>query len=316
MSTMKRTTAGRPGWRFAAALLGSILFLSVAHAQDQEEEPLLSRPFDEARPGAREAESSAAPSTSASPASMTGKHVGEYGDSAWSEANFSDIPAGVPSARVLVTSRHSAKVASQLAGVVESIVFDAGDSFEKGDVLARMDCRMIRAERDVAATELRAAKTRLSNKEELVKRGSASLMDVDLAALDLDKAKAYLQVADVRLSLCAIRAPFDGVVRERLVAEHEFVSAGTPTVDIVDTGALEVEAVVPSAWLSWIGKGTAMSVAIDETGEHLEAVVSRVEPHIDPVSQSVRIWGRIERSRSDAALLPGMSGLATFVPGS
>jgi len=66
----------------------------------------------------------------------------------------------------------------------------------------------------------------------------------------------------------------------------------------------------PSPWISWLKPGLKFDLQIDEIGIALPASVSLVGSRIDPVSQSVKVSGRINNSTHD--LKPGMSGQAVF----
>lgn len=303
----------RPGLTTLLSLAGcfiSLMAVALPHnAVAQQSGSLLNIPFSQTPAAQAIGRNTASGKTD-------GSNVGAARGSGGTSIPSSSEDSAEQSARFLIVSRHTAQIASQLPGEVDTIAFDAGETFAKGDVLARLDCRMIEAEQTVASVEAKAAKTRFENKKELVQRGSASLMEIDLAKLDIEKANSYLKVANVRESLCAIKAPFSGAVRQRLVAEHEFVQTGQPIIEIVDTESLEIEAVVPSHWLSWLKPGHAVELTIEETGARHSAKVARIEPHIDPVSQSVRLWGKITDKSGQSGLLPGMSGIAVFANGS
>ena len=68
----------------------------------------------------------------------------------------------------------------------------------------------------------------------------------------------------------------------------------------------------PSRFLSWLQPGTAFVLRIDELGRDFPAAVTRIGPRIDPVSQSVKIFGQIQGEFAD--LVPGMSGIARLTP--
>ena len=67
---------------------------------------------------------------------------------------------------------------------------------------------------------------------------------------------------------------------------------------------------MPSAWLRWLKTGFAFSVAVDETGKTYPATVVRTGARVDPVSQSIKVIGRITENAPE--LIPGMSGPVDF----
>jgi len=69
---------------------------------------------------------------------------------------------------------------------------------------------------------------------------------------------------------------------------------------------LELEFLVPSAWLVWLRNGQTFEVEIDETGKRYPARFERIGARIDPVSQSVKVAAAIDGRFPE--LIAGMSG--------
>jgi multidrug efflux pump subunit AcrA (membrane-fusion protein) len=90
------------------------------------------------------------------------------------------------------------------------------------------------------------------------------------------------------------------------------VSPGNPLLDIIDTGQLEVQMIVPSRWLAWLRPGAAFQVDVEELGKRYPAKVQRLGAQIDPVSQTVDVTAALTGNAPE--LLPGMSGWAVFPP--
>ncbi len=68
----------------------------------------------------------------------------------------------------------------------------------------------------------------------------------------------------------------------------------------------------PSRWLGWLKPGYAFQVHIEETDKTYPAEITRVGGRVDPVSQTIKVFGKI---RGDAAdLMAGMSGRANIPP--
>lgn len=79
---------------------------------------------------------------------------------------------------------------------------------------------------------------------------------------------------------------------------------------IVSNQRLEAELIVPSDWLTWLKSDVRFDFAVDELGRNFEAAVMRVGRVVDPISQTVKVYARVD----DAAgvLRSGMSGTAQF----
>ena len=113
-------------------------------------------------------------------------------------------------------------------------------------------------------------------------------------------------------SKCSIAASFGGVTVEQKAREFQYATPGQPLLDILDDHALEVELNAPSHWLRWLKPGYPFPVKIDATDKTYPARVTRLGGRVDPVSQSIKVFGEITGDAPD--LMAGMSGRATVTP--
>ncbi len=136
-------------------------------------------------------------------------------------------------------------------------------------------------------------------------------MEVQLSKARRDIAAAELKVKDAALGHCEEKAPFAGRVAQVFIKAHQWVEPGQPLMVILNPTRLEAECIVPSKWLRWLKVGHAVDILVDETGKTVHATVEAVSPHVDPVSQTVRVRATVQTTPD---LLPGMSGTAAFHP--
>lgn len=217
-----------------------------------------------------------------------------------------------PIIRAQLSPIESTVLSSQLAGKIDKVHVREGERFEKGQRLVTFDCSLHRAQLAKAqALEAEAQKTAEVN-ERLDSLNSISTLEVQVAAARLAAARADKAITQIYVERCVIAAPFAGHVAAVNVKSHQYVPEGHQLLEILDDRRLEVEMVVPSRWLAWLAPGTAFELKIDETGRTYPAVITRLAARIDPVSQSLVVFGKV--TASDAVLLPGMSGRALFSP--
>jgi membrane fusion protein, multidrug efflux system len=213
-------------------------------------------------------------------------------------------------ARGVIQALTEATVAIDYTARVKKLPFLEGQSFKTGDVLIVFDCRKNLAEVSAAKAGARAQALKVETNRKLLARGAIGESEVQISIADLEKSKAEIAAVQARTGSCDFRAPFNGRLVERIVQEHETPSPNQPLIKIVDMNRLEIEAIIPSKWLSWAQPGTAFTFQIDETGENLSAKIVRMGATIDPVSQTIKAYGvMIDKSSS---VLPGMSGTASF----
>jgi len=215
--------------------------------------------------------------------------------------------------RAQLSARTITTLAAEIPGRIAELSLREGERFDKGQVLVALDCAAYKASQDKAAAVLQAKRKTLQVRNRLDQLGSVSTLEVDLAAAEVAVAEADLALARLSVDRCQIRAPFAGRVGEVLVRRWQSVAAGQEILRLLDTGDLEVELLVPSRWLAWLKPGSRFQLNLEELGRTAGAEVSRFGAAIDPVSQSIKVFGRLREPATD--LLPGMSGQATFERG-
>ncbi|MCB8820582.1 efflux RND transporter periplasmic adaptor subunit [Microvirga rosea] len=230
--------------------------------------------------------------------------------SAWCGPTLAQAPADEAEVRAQLTPRHMTILSSEIAGKVVSLPFREGDAFEAGQELAGLDCSALQARLSLAQAQLDRAERKLVALKQLDQRGATGKVDLDLAVIDTTAAKADLEVARIDVAHCRVPAPFSGRVSESKVQRYQYVTVGQPLLDILSDKELELELVAPSRWLAWLQAGEKLSVRVDELERTFPAIVTRIGARIDPVSQTVKIYARIDGVFPE--LRTGMSGLAQF----
>ena len=199
-----------------------------------------------------------------------------------------------------VVSLNDSRIASEIEGVLTWLA-EVGDSVAQGDVIARIDPRLIRievtrAEADVARLEsdYRYRQRQLERTEELAAKNSASktLLDEAIALRDqaqhlLADGRAALERARANLDRTRIRAPFAGHVTSRLASVGEYISIGEDVVRLVDTHRIEISLPASIALTEYIKPGTKVPVR-SGTVER-EHPVRTVVPVGDAVSRMVEV---------------------------
>lgn len=212
--------------------------------------------------------------------------------------------------RFITKSPQEAQLASQMAGKLQRFLVQDGAAFRKGDKLAEFDCIERRAQLDRAqASQDKADKIEASQKQ-LRNLKAISDLDYEIAAASLREAKADVAMAQAQASQCFIQAPYAGRVVRRIANQYENLTLGAPVIQIVESGPLRLELLVPSSWLRWLRKGTEFSIHIDELGVTYKAVITGVGARVDAASQTIDVRAGI--TGQAPGLLPGMSGTADF----
>ncbi len=229
----------------------------------------------------------------------------------------SSFPAGEsdPGLRVLLVAREEALISSRFFGTIIRLKVREGESFSKGAVLVRFDCRELAADRSVAAATLKLQQTASLANEELHVQKVVGKLENDLARIRVEEAKARAAAYTARMRNCSITAPFAGQVVQLEANEYESLQPGAPIMLIQNPGKLDAELHVPSRWLQWLQPGQVFRTVIEETGRQYQAEINRIGVRVDPVSRTIKVYASISGKHEE--LLPGMSGYATLaVPAS
>ncbi|WP_404380356.1 efflux RND transporter periplasmic adaptor subunit [Caenispirillum salinarum] len=224
------------------------------------------------------------------------------------------LPAVDPdlAARGLLVPAREAVLSSDIAGRLIDMPVRPGEAFEEGQVLAAFDCRLYEARLSEAEGRLAAARSKLASNQQLRQLGSIGDLDVAIARGETAEAQGAVNAAAVLVDRCRVKAPWSGQVVDWRARPQESVEAGAELLEIIDDAALEVEVIVPSAWLGWLAPGHDLTVLVDETGTEHPATLTRLGSRVDPVSQSVPVVARL--AEDAPRLVAGMSGSARFAP--
>ena len=199
-----------------------------------------------------------------------------------------------------VVSLNDSRIASEVEGVLTWLA-EVGTPVDAGDVIARIDPRLIRiemtrAEANVARleAEFRYRQRQLERTEELASRNSASKTLLDEAIAQRDQAqyqlrdsRAALERARADLERTDIRARFSGHVTARLASVGEFVSIGEDVIRLVDTHRVEIALPASITLAGHIQQG--MKVSVRSNGVIREHPVRTVVPVGDAVSRMVEV---------------------------
>ena len=219
-----------------------------------------------------------------------------------------------PSVRAagLVRSRASADLAASVAGRLQWIA-EPGTAVAAGALVARLDTRELALARAEQAARVNRAAVNLKSVERELERLKASGNAVsrfnvdqaqsnrDLAAADLEVARALLAQTDDQLSRSRITAPFAGVVSDRVRRSGEEVARGEVVARLVNPDELEIRLFVPLRHIRAIQPGHVVDVTAE--GRHFTAAVHSIVPAGDPRSQSFEVL--VKAPPVEGLLAPG-----------
>ena len=223
-----------------------------------------------------------------------------------SMAKAAPAPNDGPELRAQLTPRRYTTLAAEIGARIQHLGAAEGGTVKSGQLLVGFDCSFQQAQLQRAQATLGAAEKQLATQKRLVELNATGHQEYDQAEAEVGKTRAEMSQIKVQLEKCNIAAPFSGRVAEQKVREQQFVQPGQPLLELIDDSVLEVEFIMPSKWLSQVSVGSAVRIAVDETGKTYPAKVLRLGARVDPVSQSIKVIATIDGRPAD--LMAGMSG--------
>ncbi|HEY8958783.1 efflux RND transporter periplasmic adaptor subunit [Chitinophaga sp.] len=222
-------------------------------------------------------------------------------------------------------------VGTQVSGTIKYLYVDFNTKVKKGQLLAELDKDLFQAQVDqlranvqVAQTNLEYQKNNFQRQELLYKTGAISKADYDIAYNQIGQARANVASVTAQLnsalknfSFTEIHSPIDGVVLNRNVSVGQTVAASfnTPTLFVIakDITKMQVEASVDEADIGNVKDSLRVTFTVDA---YLEDVFSgRVqEIRLQPsVSSNVVTYNTIINAPNDnMKLKPGMTANVTI----
>ena len=199
-----------------------------------------------------------------------------------------------------VFSRNETQVTAGMAGRLQWLA-EPGDFVQAGDAVATFDCEMLELQRERQLAEAERANINFETLRKEVDRLESvretsviaeiqldrTAADRDLAGSDYRIAKINIRETESQLARCEVRAPFSGVVTQRLRNPGEDVERSTVLAAMTDTENLEVRASVPIRYLPRMRTGEIAEVRMNDL--HIEAQIRTVVPAANSQSQTFEV---------------------------
>ncbi|HHH27607.1 MAG TPA: efflux RND transporter periplasmic adaptor subunit [Polyangiaceae bacterium] len=201
-----------------------------------------------------------------------------------------------------VEASRDANLASSLGGFIEKVNVEAGDTVEKGQVLALVDTTSHQVRRNQAKVELDTAKLELDRAKKLGDALPAAQLDAAQARYDAARA-AYL-AADLQVARSVISAPFSGTVARCDAEVGEVASPGMPLIRVVQLDPVKVTVSLSDRDVINVKKGMKASVTTDARIDVIHGEVSHVRPAADLNTRA--FTAEIKLENADDNLRPGM----------
>jgi RND family efflux transporter MFP subunit len=223
----------------------------------------------------------------------------------------------------MVVAEESVEMSARQAGRIEHILVELGQRVTRDTLLATLDARSARKDRQMADATAGAAAAQVNKATiDLKEAGdrfvrlrrlgsnlvsaedlSAAIFKVQAARTQLASARAGLReqkarqgLVDSTMSDTEMRAPFDGKVAARYLNAGAVVAAGTPVLRLISDRELTVRFAVPADRAAALKPELPIVARLEPPGGEVPGLVTTFSPEIDAASGMLFV---------EARLLPG-----------
>ena len=237
-----------------------------------------------------------------------------------------------------LTAASQFDVSTRIAGRLEELLADLGDTVERGQVIARLDDEEVQQDLAQARAELAVARANLAEAEASLEAARRSLnrtrelreqrvasqaeLDaavtevqahearVDLARSQIAQREAALRTAEIRLSYTTVRASWQGPGDTRLVAERyadegTVLQANSPVLSLVALDPLRAVVFATESDYMRLRNGQQAEIRSDALpGRAFDGEIARLAPVFREASRQAQVEIRVPNP--EGLLKPGM----------
>ncbi len=235
------------------------------------------------------------------------------------------VETGLARATGTIRAREDATLSAKATGQIKRIRVQVGDRVKAGAALVEMDATNARIALESARAVERLAAARLAEADREVARSRVLLEGQgmaqsafekvqtgrDVAAAQLDQARAALRAAEQAVADATITAPFAGAItaKYRNAGDTVTLMPISPILSLTDVDHLEVRLAVPEALEPAVQPGQAVEGTTTPGGRRFQARVRVKSGVVDPMTRTVEVLADVTNPE---ALRPGTLVTADF----
>lgn len=201
----------------------------------------------------------------------------------------------------IIRSANTTGIGFELAGKLNSISVDSGDSVEKGQVLASLNTQLLQAEKQQLQASLQQTKSDLDLANITLKR-NLSLKDKNyVSAQQLDESKqqvnnlqanqqrlsASLYATNLKLEKSILTAPFSGKISKRHHNLGEVITLGSPVFTLIGNDQRLAYIGVPIDVAHTLQRLQQVNIRVGN--QLLNGIIEGISAEIDPITRTVQL---------------------------
>ena len=216
-----------------------------------------------------------------------------------------------------VTADQRSDVTADTQGKVINVMIERNQRVKMGQPLVQLDTRnaALSAREDAANLAAARSQKQLADQEcertkSLLDKGAITKSEYDRQMAQCTSAQEQVAAVQARTQIMAksvadglVRAPFDGVISEKMVSPGEWVAPGKPLFTLVDDDPLKVELSISEIAVPLVKKDQRVElVTVSLPDKAIGATITRLGAEIGR-TRSLVVEGVVDK---DSPLVPGM----------
>jgi len=196
-------------------------------------------------------------------------------------------------------------VSADLAGIVEDILFESGDSVREGQVLVVLDTRQEQAQMAAAEAQRVLARLNFNRMQELLEQRIVSKAEFDSATAESRQAEARVGEIRAAIERKTIRAPFPGTLGIRQINKGQYLAGGDPVVPLQSLNPIYVNFGVPQQAIGQVRVGRTVRVTTEQVANAaFEGRISAIDSVVDQTTRNIQVQATL--ANPSGTLRPGM----------
>lgn len=220
-----------------------------------------------------------------------------------------------------VEQSSTVQLTSQVTAEVLEVPVKVGDVVKKGDLLLRLDDRLIQAQLEANKEFVEVSNVKIKDQQKqvdrytaLAKKSMGTPLELEKSEIaladarqDLAKAKLTLRQAEIDLEHVKAISPIDGIVLERLVNPGESTHRDQIVLKLGSLNTVFVAPKITEEKMHALQVGMPAEASFPAfPGEVFSGKIVKIDPNIDPVTRTFTAY--VEIKNEDLRLKPGLSG--------
>jgi membrane fusion protein (multidrug efflux system) len=194
---------------------------------------------------------------------------------------------------------------AKIAGTVEEVLANEGDTVKKGDILLKIDSDDYRIALERAQAAYKLAKADYQRDKTVYAKGVIPPAELEARETGMQTAKADLDNAQLRYERCMVKAPIDGVVRRLEAKTGMFLGVGDPIGEMLQLDRVKAVIGIPESDVTAVGKLSRINVAISALGDYVASgKVHYISSSPETLARLYRL--ELELDNPEHRILPGM----------